>query len=793
MPLEKPEQYDPVNQNEEPAYIGDAHFSVEARLAIQLGRESISSSVTAILELVKNAYDADAERVRIRFKGIGTPEAIMVIEDDGCGMSQDDLRNYWMVIGTANKARSRKSGKNRVLTGEKGLGRLGLDRLCGTTLVQSIREDRNEGVQLNIDWTKYERDAARLEDVSHRIYSIPNLKPDPITGSWDDYPHGLRLILKDLKDEWTENALAELRAELSLLVSPFAGECDFRVELDSGMGWRSVDGAVTTPTSLMNAALWKVIATIEEDGSVKMRMDSSHHNRVYEEGPISWDRRFPGLGHIPHCGPLRFEFYFFPRKAIKLGDETISLATVRTFLDLNQGLRIYRDGFRVKPYGSPNGDGDWLRLAYRRQVNPEGVTQDDRPGNWRVGYNQVVGAIFVTREKNGELLDQTNREGLVAGKAFAHLRVFAEESIRFFELNNQDYEMSLARKPSPREQAKKQADESVRATEGALRKLNEVAELVSSLVGGVRQAESRSDLEDKARNVERLTSYRLGEIQQTLDLAKAELAETARVFREEDERESLEKDTLANLASLGILAAAFGHETLGWASSCANNAGWLERNLPRFFFFPNPGDEEHIRQKLNDTGTQARRIETFAEFSIGNVKPEKRRRTTFCLKEVIQTVFHSFDESLRVQRNIQIDVESNLPTTSCRIKGFPIDWESVLVNLITNAVWAIKQNKGGERRIRVALTSVGQTYILSFDDSGVGIAPGSEERIFYPTYSTKCYEETGERYGTGMGLTIVKNFVEQNSGGTIQAIAKGPLGGASFIIKVPFAEAEESK
>jgi signal transduction histidine kinase len=791
--IDRPKQPEAINASEERTPIGDAHFSVEARLAVQLGRESISSSITAILELVKNAYDADAETVRIRFKGIGTPEAIMVIEDNGCGMSQEDLQNYWMVIGTANKVRARKSGKNRVMTGEKGLGRLGLDRLCTMTLVRSIIEDAREGIELDVDWTKYERDDARLEDVSHKIYSIPNLRRDPITNGWNEYPHGLRLILKGLKDEWTENRLADLRAELSLLVSPFAGENDFRIELDSGMAWRSVDGAVTTPSSLLGAALWKVDTTIEDDGSVRMRMESGHHNRVYEEGPIPWEKRFPGWGHAPHCGPLKFAFYFFPRKAIRLGSETISLTTVKTFLDLNQGLRIYRDDFRVKPYGSPNGDGDWLRLAYRRTVNPEGVAQDDKPGNWRVGYNQVVGAIFVTREKNGELLDQTNREGLVAGKAFAHLRVFAEESVRFFELNNQDYEMSLERKRSPREEAKEQAEESVRATEVALKKLNEVAELVGSLVGSVSGTESPAELESKAKQFETVTAERLGEIQQTLDAAKAELAETTRVFREEDERESLEKDTLANLASLGILAAAFGHETLGWASSCANNAGWLARNLPQYFFFSAPEDEDHIRQKLDDTCTQARRIETFAEFSIGNVKPEKRRRTIFCLKRIIQNVFKSFDESLRVQRNIELDVEANLPSTACRIKGFPIDWESVLVNLITNAVWAIKQKKSGDRRIRIALTSADQAYTVTFDDSGIGIAPGSEERIFYPTYSTKCYEETGERYGTGMGLTIVKNFVEQNSGGTIEAIANGPLGGASFIISVPFAEPEEGK
>jgi signal transduction histidine kinase len=773
------------------AQIGEASFSVEARLAVQLGRESISSSITAILELVKNAYDADASVVRIRFKGIGTSDSILVIEDDGCGMSQDDLQRYWMVIGTAHKVRSRRTGKNRVMTGEKGLGRLGLDRLCHTTVVKSIVKGSEQGIELDIDWTRYENDRGRLEDIKHKIYSIPGLRRDPITDEWHDYPHGLRLILKGLKDEWTEDRLSDLRAELSLLVSPFEGKNDFRIELDSGVALASIDGVVMTPSSLLDAAQWKVDTSIDDDGSVKMKMTSRHHNRVYEEGPIPWEKRFPGWGRLPHCGPLKFTFYFFPRKAISLGSETISLTTVKTFLDLNQGLRIYRDRFRVKPYGSPNGDGDWLRLAYRRTINPEGVAQDHKPGNWRVGYNQVVGALFVTREKNAELLDQTNREGLVFGKAFTHLKVFADESVRFFELNHQDYEMSLERKRPAREEAREQAQQSVRATEEALAKLNEMAELFGSLLGSQDGAASQKIIEARDKYLEEVGIGGLNEIQSTLNTAKADLAESSRTLKQEDERESIEKDTLANLASLGILAAAFGHETLGWASSCANNAGWLQRNLPNYFHFVSPDAEEHIRQKLIDTHMQAHRIETFAAFSIGNVKPEKRRRTTFCLKQIIETVFKSFDESLRVQRNIELDVEGNLPETPCLIKGYPIDWESVLVNLITNAVWAIGQNKGGRRRIQVTLVSSQETYVLTFNDSGIGLAEGSEERIFSPTYSTKRNEK-GEVYGTGMGLTIVKSFVEHNSAGTINAIARGRLGGACFVITVPFAKIEEA-
>ena len=97
---------------------------------------------------------------------------------------------------------------------------------------------------------------------------------------------------------------------------------------------------------------------------------------------------------------------------------------ITDFLNANQGIRIYRDGFRVKPYGEPDGTGDWLNLSYERQRSPQGVAQEPL-GGWRVGYNQVIGAIFISREKNTALIDQTNRESIVEGLAFFDLRMFA--------------------------------------------------------------------------------------------------------------------------------------------------------------------------------------------------------------------------------------------------------------------------------------------------------------------------------------------------------------------------------
>src|SRR5262249_21725555 len=159
-------------------------------------------------------------------------------------------------------------------------------------------------------------------------------------------------------------------------------------------------------------------------------------------------------------------------------------------------------------------------------------------------------AVFLSREKNAALLDQTNREGLVDGKAFAHLRTFAEETVRFFELNHQDFEMSRAPKKAQRETAKTQATE-------ALKNLSDAADVLASLV--------RPPGDPLSIAPPSAPTALLAGVQQALANAQEQLEESSKVFRAEDERESREKDTMANLASLGILAAAFGHETLGWA------------------------------------------------------------------------------------------------------------------------------------------------------------------------------------------------------------------------------------
>ena len=753
--------------------IDEVSFSVMARVAMQLGRESISNSIVAILELVKNAYDADAETVKVRFGNLDKANPVLVIEDNGNGMNEQQLRDGWLVIGTSNKLLSGQSSrKSRVLTGEKGLGRLGLDRLCGRTVVQSFSDKESNGIELEINWHKYEEMDARLEKIKHNLYRIPKSIADPITNKSEQFPRGTRLILHNLKDMWTKEFLQDLKQELALLISPFAGINDFTIELDSGMKWDEIDGKVGS-AEMLNAAEWRLIAEFDEEKNVSYTMSSDQHQENFKHGPFSWSENFRHTNEQPLCGPLKFEMYFFPRRPVDLGEVNFSYTQIRDFLDSNQGIRIYRDGFRVKPYGEPTGEGDWLRLSYRRQQHPSGITQ----GNWRVGSNQVVGAVFLERDKNPDLIDQTNREGIVEGPAFYHLKMLAGHAIRFFELRREEFEKTRDRL-TEYEEAR---GEATKSTKASLEAVNNLKDTTSKITETLQTAAQKiPDAHDVKALLNSLDAA-VNEVDKTATDTQKAHDQFAKATEKQQEELQSQKDTLGNLASIGILITSFGHETLGASNMVMTNARQLRHNLDKGLFMVTSDVRKMVEDNLELLVSSAGKIHDFAEFTLKNVSRDKRRRKAVDLSKVVKQVLRYFAGPLN-KRNIT--VELNLPAKVSPIRAFEIDWESIFINLITNALWALKDTKAEQQKIRISMWETKNHLKITFADNGCGLEAGTEDKIFFPTFSTKRNEK-GEVTGTGLGLAIVKGFVEDYTGGSIHAESPCDLGGAQFHIQIP--------
>jgi signal transduction histidine kinase len=194
-------------------------------------------------------------------------------------------------------------------------------------------------------------------------------------------------------------------------------------------------------------------------------------------------------------------------------------------------------------------------------------------------------------------------------------------------------------------------------------------------------------------------------------------------------------------------------------------------------------------ESLDAITYSASKIETFAKFTLRNVRRDNRNRKEISLNTVVTQIFQYFEKSL-LEKNIKVvlELQEKLPY----ILAFQIDWESIIVNFITNAVWAMEDKPSDQRLIRVTTKVENGVIHFSFSDSGIGIETGTQERIFLPTFSTRRNEE-GLIIGTGMGLAIVKGFVDAFPGGRIDVVSPCDIGGAQFNIYVQSVEVSEAK
>ncbi|KAE9658207.1 ATP-binding protein [Pseudomonas sp. PB105] len=731
--------------------IKSAPFDIAARLPLQLGRESIASSTAAIGELLKNSYDANAEEVSINFIKLNSPLSLVVIEDDGDGMDLNTLESVWLKIGTEHKSDAVHSrGKNRIFTGAKGLGRLGIDRLCRKLILQTKTAESDSVLELHVDWKKYDDKTATISSVTHKIFSRSLPASNKYGNLFYRKKSGTRLILLGLKEIWSEERLTALRNELSLLVSPFASVNDYTI--DFNCPYKSLNGKLSSE-KVLDAAVWSVDANIDKNYLISIDLLHSTTGELIKEGPVKWEDWLPERAK-PECGPLSMKMYYIPQPE----PTAITRKEWSSFMELHNGVRIYRDFFRVRPYGEPSGRGDWLDFGLRKAKNPSGIRQ----GNWRVAPHQILGAVFISRFENSNLIDQANREGMVETNAFLDLRAFAMKVVSTFE----NIAIEHARKNAPPDDF----DDSKSALDNFIAKSNKA---VFELSEAVKTGSSFSDnnIKEKIAEVEKFV------IQTQKASEKHERAYAAK--KEEIERE---KDTLANLASLGILTVCFGHEAKEFCNLAALSAIELKENFMLGKFMISEKIEGEIIDDLDIIIDSTRFIKNFASFSLGNVKKEKRKKGKISIYEISKRVFDSLDESISRQ-NIEVDI-TGIPPTIKKITAFEIDWESIIVNMISNSIWALRDTPRGARIIRVSAKDIGGNVEIRFADSGCGIEAGAERHLFNPMYSTRR-DERGTVVGTGMGLSIVKTFVIDHAKGTITAIPKGALGGAEFIITIP--------
>ncbi len=394
-------------------------FQVNARLILELGDELIRNSTVALLELVKNSYDADSSKVKISFSDLDKPLiSQIIIEDDGEGMDLKTIEDAWLVIGTDYK---KKKYNNKTLTtkfkrlpiGEKGIGRFGAHKLGDKLEIISKRDSEKE-IFVSIDWNRFQT-AERLSDVV-----IDIIEREPV----EFISHsGTKLVINSLRNNWDEQEFKDAYQALISLHSPFKNKDSFSVEIESNVeDWLN---DITSWNDIEGYALFKVKAELSGN-------EIKHFN--YEFKP--WESMDSITGRIVNetsdeikkakflvtsdnqqidlekeaVGKVVFEALIFDRDSKLLKLSLQNKESLKNYLDKNGGIRVYRDGIRVYDYGEPGND--WLKLDMRRVNMP----------SKRISNNIILGAVYIDREESTGLIEKTNREGFVENKAYKVFR-----------------------------------------------------------------------------------------------------------------------------------------------------------------------------------------------------------------------------------------------------------------------------------------------------------------------------------------------------------------------------------
>ncbi|QOR76331.1 MAG: ATP-binding protein [Thermoflavifilum sp.] len=390
-------------------------FKVRARLIEQLGEQLIKNESIALIELIKNAYDADASNVNLIMKNIDNPETgQIIIEDNGTGMDADIIRNVWLEAGSDYK---KKMIENNQLTpvykrrplGEKGIGRFAVHKLGRKIEIISKKETEKE-VYVLIDWDKFEN----VRYIHEIGIEVVEREPEVFINQT-----GTRLIISKLKNKWSPDEIKNIYRSILSFNNPFSKNENFNVnfEIDK-KEW--TEGLVTID-KILDYALFFVEAEIEEDRIKKFRyefrpystMDKLQNRMVDENNQhikkilkiVDKDNNPINTGNYK-IGPIKFTAYIYDQdsKILKLGvSDTKGL---KEYLKINGGIRIYRDGVRVYDYGEP--ENDWLELDIRRVNVPAK----------RISNNLILAAIELDRMHSTDLIEKTNREGFIENNAY---------------------------------------------------------------------------------------------------------------------------------------------------------------------------------------------------------------------------------------------------------------------------------------------------------------------------------------------------------------------------------------
>lgn len=834
-------------------------FKVSARTARLIGRENIATSKGAIIELVKNAYDADSsvaivffdnkystflseipedhfdallkkgidrklldtiykfeeenyilnsnidEDKLLTFKKAISRLSVLYIIDAGEGMTQNVIREHWMTIGTDNKSNNVFTKTGRVKAGAKGIGRFALDKLgskCEMTTIFNPEyhnqdtdingeKTNHKGYKWKVDWEDFEGEYKTIDSVGAELFEllnstikgeiteeIPTFDFSKIS-SEVDFEFGTILKISDLRDSWEDYYVQQVYSDLEVLVPP-KETGGFEIHLYSSLEPNKY-GEVFS--SVCDDFDFKLTAIADENQNVKIKIERREYdielipNEFFErdalkkfpytkeifkkgfwETSLTFSQLLKGFKDVDednifsNIGVFEFSFYFLKRtydtpNADRFFYRGFMSNDRKDWLNKFGGIKLFRDNFRVRPYGEVKDAAfDWLGLGSRKSTSPAGVAKKE--GGYRVEPENVAGAVKISRLTNVNFEDKSSREGLQDNKTFQIFKQLLASIINVFE-EDRSY---IAREMSDFDDFRFGAERDLKAAEELAKRILESSR--------AKKKEKESTSGNKEQNT--------GSNQTGTDSDREKEILASKIESQEEEIEKLkeEQKVLRGLASSGIVLASFSHD-LSKLNDVLNSRtdklkGLLLSKIAEKEY-EGMEDRKNPFFLLEKIKKQDLKLQNWLNFSLGATRKDKRKRNQLFLKKYFSDLSVDWSTVLG-NRGIKFDV-TDIENLDLRV--YEIDFDSIFNNLLVNSIDAftiLKINRA--REIKIKAKSNNKEIIIDYYDNGPGLSEDilDPNKIFEPLYTTRRNPFTGEEEGTGLGMWLVKSIVSENDG-----------------------------
>jgi len=722
----------------------NVRFSVDSGVIDRLGKELVARHETAVSELVKNAYDADASLASLQFLNVDFEGGTLIIDDDGTGMTRDQLINGFMRISSTSKIHEPISpvyGRSRA--GKKGIGRFSTQRLGNKLTIITQTKESETALKIVVDWTKYLMDDD-LFNISNKIEEIPKEKEQ-----------GTTLIIEALREWWSEAMIKRVYRYSIDVVQPFPIS-NVKNDSKKDPGFKiycSKDGyeIASQQSMIYEHAVAEIDGFLDEEGKGFWTIKHSRIPNTDTDRPqlISKDDKEVNI-EFKYLKGVRLRAYYYVFNVGLIPKQSESF--IRGIAEEYGGIRLYRNGFRILPYGEPQND--WLGLD--ESVRKRKILTVH-------GNNNFFGFVEISGDNNN-FQELSSREGLFNNEAYEELitfaykaigsavsRIAAERGIKV-TTGQKDWEPKYTRDPKL----------AVRQTADELDKIADELER-----DFLKSAPPRNKLESEEKPIE-IDDLRIH-------------AENLRQAIDNIE----EINMVRVLAGLGLVIGEFTHEIMNYLGVFDIDTKHILEHLDR-------ASEEYERAiRLRRTFKSFNVYASYFDETISqNVNQELQ---PIEIRDVIKPFIKTIKPD-RERNNIEMTSEFNgYDLFTCKMHTS--EWASILFNLYSNSKKAIKRAKKDKGEILVNARKENGSIVVEFIDNGDGIPLENREKIFnafFTTSSPKGHKASSndELTGTGLGLKIVRDIVESYNGEI--SIENAPEGFTTNIrITVPIAKQEE--